>query len=276
MKGARGLLSLRRIELVWFGLNIVGWQLAWRLSLESVQVWSRASSLLYVGLAIANVLLLVPFLDGRRGTPAEGMARLALGLAGGWVAFEVITMVRLFGGPSFLSGERATENLLHVAQMLLGVGAEVCFWLALARSRATEEKRTPIYFGLLAGATAIGFLSVVLSRESYRSLFTSMLGSVLNWTRVGMSAIAQVLVILVLRELVQRTATTDPAAAAEAPQPPSGFRDLLIGSIWLVGGVLITLVSYSVASAAGGGRFVITSGAIVYGLVRIVRGFSRL
>jgi hypothetical protein len=78
--------------------------------------------------------------------------------------------------------------------------------------------------------------------------------------------------------LLYGVAFGDAAAPIEVPQPgaaPTRNRDLLIGGIWLSAGLLITIVSFGVASQAGGGRYIISVGPIVYGVMRIVRGLNR-
>ena len=64
------------------------------------------------------------------------------------------------------------------------------------------------------------------------------------------------------------------ARAPAAPHKASPQRDRIVGGIWLAGGVIVTLASY--ASASGGGRYIVTTGAIAYGLVRMVPGSMRM
>jgi len=55
----------------------------------------------------------------------------------------------------------------------------------------------------------------------------------------------------------------------------SGNRDLTVGGAWLLGGLLVTVVSYGLAaSSPGGGRYVIASGAVLYGAIRLIRGLK--
>jgi hypothetical protein len=54
----------------------------------------------------------------------------------------------------------------------------------------------------------------------------------------------------------------------------SANRDLTMGGAWLLGGLLVSLVSYSLAASnPGGGRYLVASGAMLYGLFRLLRGF---
>jgi hypothetical protein len=47
-------------------------------------------------------------------------------------------------------------------------------------------------------------------------------------------------------------------------------KDMLYGALWCVGGTVVTFISYS--SASGGGSYVITWGAILFGGIQFFRG----
>ena len=47
-------------------------------------------------------------------------------------------------------------------------------------------------------------------------------------------------------------------------------KDMLYGALWCVGGIVVTFISYS--SASGGGSYVITWGAILFGGIQFFRG----
>ncbi|WNJ19123.1 hypothetical protein [Pontibacter sp. G13] len=49
-------------------------------------------------------------------------------------------------------------------------------------------------------------------------------------------------------------------------------EDITYGLLWLFGGLLVTGITYSMAS--GGGSYVVTWGAIVYGLFRTIKGLA--
>jgi len=51
----------------------------------------------------------------------------------------------------------------------------------------------------------------------------------------------------------------------------AGRKDMLWGAIWFIGGLTVTLVTYSDASQ-GGGRYTVAYGAIIFGLIQLVRG----
>lgn len=48
----------------------------------------------------------------------------------------------------------------------------------------------------------------------------------------------------------------------------SGYkRRMWKGLAWLIGGILFTVIAYMMASKSGGGRYLITYGAVIYGLI---------
>lgn len=65
------------------------------------------------------------------------------------------------------------------------------------------------------------------------------------------------------------------SAAANPREPQSAQAQIVIGALWLCGGLIVTIASYQVASSSSGGRFVMAYGAVVYGIVLIIRGILR-
>jgi hypothetical protein len=49
--------------------------------------------------------------------------------------------------------------------------------------------------------------------------------------------------------------------------------DLTIGGVWLVIGILVTIASYALTMSTGGGSYLVASGAMIYGALRLFRGF---
>jgi hypothetical protein len=60
------------------------------------------------------------------------------------------------------------------------------------------------------------------------------------------------------------------AKLAEIGPRPDVTNDLLSGVLWCIGGVVVTAATY--AAASGGGVYIVAWGAMLVGLVRIVRG----
>lgn len=56
-----------------------------------------------------------------------------------------------------------------------------------------------------------------------------------------------------------------------------GFKNLGIGALWCVGGIIVTAVSYSMAaSSASGGSYLVTWGAVIFGGIQMLRGLFRI
>lgn len=53
----------------------------------------------------------------------------------------------------------------------------------------------------------------------------------------------------------------------------AGQGDLLVGGLFLVGGLVLTAVTY--AAASGGGTYLLAWGPMLFGLLRIMRGLAR-
>ena len=73
---------------------------------------------------------------------------------------------------------------------------------------------------------------------------------------------AQHLVQKALRE-------TDPTTG----EASTGGRDMLIGGLWIAGGLVITIGTYAMAS--NGGTYFITYGPIIYGVIRFFKGVAK-
>jgi hypothetical protein len=57
----------------------------------------------------------------------------------------------------------------------------------------------------------------------------------------------------------------------KAARKKAGKKDMIYGALWCVGGAIVTAVTYSMASS-GGGRYIITWGAIIFGAIQFFRG----
>ena len=51
----------------------------------------------------------------------------------------------------------------------------------------------------------------------------------------------------------------------------AGSKNMLIGALWCVGGLAVTGLTYSAASD-GGGTYIVTWGAIIFGAIQFFRG----
>jgi hypothetical protein len=51
----------------------------------------------------------------------------------------------------------------------------------------------------------------------------------------------------------------------------AGLRNMGFGALWCIGGIAVTAVTYSMASQ-GGGTYIVTWGAILFGGIQFLRG----
>jgi hypothetical protein len=52
----------------------------------------------------------------------------------------------------------------------------------------------------------------------------------------------------------------------------AGHKNMLHGALWCIGGIVVTALSYQAAANAGGGRYVLAWGAILFGGIQFFRG----
>ncbi len=53
-----------------------------------------------------------------------------------------------------------------------------------------------------------------------------------------------------------------------------GKKNVLWGAIWCIGGTIVTVVTYSIAS--GGGTYIVAWGAIIFGAIQLIMGLLQL
>lgn len=52
----------------------------------------------------------------------------------------------------------------------------------------------------------------------------------------------------------------------------AGNKNMLYGALWCVGGLVVTVWTYSAAASSGGGTYVVAWGAILFGAIQFFRG----
>ena len=68
-----------------------------------------------------------------------------------------------------------------------------------------------------------------------------------------------------------------PSASLAAIARKRALRQILIGIVLLVAGIVVTVVSYSTAaSSPSGGTYVVAWGPVLFGIIVIARGLSAL
>jgi hypothetical protein len=89
--------------------------------------------------------------------------------------------------------------------------------------------------------------------------------------KVPDSAIAQYLVEKGVEQGTAENFVEKCKASYKSARKKAGQKAMLYGALWCVGGGIVTAVTYSMASA-GGGRYIITWGAIIFGAIQFFRG----
>ncbi len=279
MKSARSLYFLKVAELAFYVVELLLWKgfvlVGASPSSRFLDLWSTASSVVWSALTVTLLVLIMSFARDVRGTSAAGPARIAVALTAVFLGLDLLGLaVQLSDGRLPLPTE--LFSIVGVATSLVSVGAEAALWLALARALPNAASRTPAYFALLALRLALLLAVQLLPRELIHPLlgFTA-LGIGFTVLRSAVFVATQVIVLLALRQVA---AAGHSSASADAPTPAaSASRDLAVGAVMLVLGLAITLASYSAASSSsGGGRYLVATGAIAVGFVRLVRGLIKL
>jgi hypothetical protein len=51
----------------------------------------------------------------------------------------------------------------------------------------------------------------------------------------------------------------------------AGGKEMIVGGLWCVGGLVVTAITYSMASSRGG-TYIVTWGAVIFGAIQFFRG----
>lgn len=65
--------------------------------------------------------------------------------------------------------------------------------------------------------------------------------------------------------------STEAPALSNAERRSEGARNMLVGGLWCVGGIVFTAVSYS--AAGPGETYIVTWGAVLFGAAQFLKGF---
>ncbi len=165
-------------------------------------------------------------------------------------------------------------------------GGSLAAWLAL-RALAADRLPKPadasslFITALVIGVVISGYEEWAVAKD-HSLAYSSTIFTAMSFVDHLVSLFVDGLLLSRTRALAASMNASDPAAADVAepilsgPPPGSSGNDLVVGSIWLVGGLAVTIGSFAVASGgSGGGHYFVTTGAIAYGLARVIRGLTR-
>jgi hypothetical protein len=281
--GAKGLFVLGVVDLGVYVLTFAMASLSGMLGDGFSDAFFRVENIVWLLFQAAGIALLVPMVRGQKGGAAASLLRTALWLAVVNLVVSVLQSVEVFGGPSLHLGWDGLGLVFYATFLSLSVAFDFVFWFGLKRiageGGAVVAWMTPSYLTLRAVAVSISFVRIALPFETARAiLFEGPLALPFRVFTPVLHIAFAVIPVVVLHRLhtVGVAGMPGGAPAPEDSVKERAQRDLLIGGLWLGGGLLVTVLSYAAASSGGGGRYVVTTGAIVYGLVRVVRGMTRL
>jgi hypothetical protein len=244
-------------------------------------IFGRVSIAGWSLLALAGTALTCALARSLGARPAARLAWWAGGVGALDAATTLMFAVQVLGGPDWLAGldGKHTRAAVVLVPLLLSLCFDLLFWFAFTRIvRDVPSRNTTIAYLVVRAAGLLLALPSVLPYELYKSLFLSSkwLGDTMMWTRFALAFVCALMVISAL-SAVSKSFASDSGAPSfgvlQAPGRASPQRDMAVGAAWILGGVIFTLISYSTAS--GGGRYVVTTGAFAYGVVRLIRGLFR-
>lgn len=273
LKGANVLLSWVLAQLFFFFVQTV----AYRLLASHNDRLSALFELVWLGMAVWMAVGLIMI--------ATAVDRP--GLIWTTIAFDGLSAVLSL---ALTLGMRATEGgsrmwLSPVSTLLTLVGlAERVLFLVLMVKLCGPKRTWALMVALVSGG--IAGLRVVFSTAL--SFAVVNFSSIVDWygyvmglmglVAMGCSVALVVGVRSAMMEVSDSPSTGAPSTSMPAPPaaPVSPAADFGIGGAMLVGGIVVSIVSYSLASSGGGGRYVVATGLIGVGIGRIIRGFIRL
>ncbi|MBK6683357.1 MAG: hypothetical protein IPG45_02705 [Deltaproteobacteria bacterium] len=273
LPGVGRLYTLAWVDLGW---SVVSYGLfsifpIWDLSGPNLESFFLATTLVWGVLGAAWAWLLYGYAKGRDGTSAHGAAQGAF--------FSAIAGVVLWGlqeGLTRLGSGFDPGRAFNAAAILLGLGGDLLLVWSLRQSLSSLPSWAVPTYGVLRGVVLfLALPQLVFGPEGYAELFrNSGLHELLRWVRMPLNLAHQGILIFIL-SLGRQAPFNAGEAHTEGDPGPGAQRDLMIGAAWLIGGLFVTLMSYQLAGESGGGRYLVTTGAIVYGAVRIGRGLLR-
>lgn len=247
---------------------------AYRVLSEHHERVSALFTLVWLGVAVAMAVGLIVIATA---VDRPGLIWATVGFA---VFSEVLSLGLTVGMRLIENGSRFWIMPISTANMLMSLVERGLLLFVLLK--LCGPKRT---WALMVALVAAGVLVLRLSVGLALSLGLAAYTSIMDWypyltgffSLVGVGC-TLALVLGVRAALAEAPAGEGAATPAVAPveAPVSPVADFGIGAALLIGGIVVTVVSYSLASSSSGGRYVVATGLIGVGLGRVIRGFIRL
>ncbi|MCU0696000.1 MAG: hypothetical protein MUC96_05680 [Myxococcaceae bacterium] len=272
-RGARVVLASALVSVVLWLVTMVVYRLLPVGTSESVYAAVELTWLVVSVLLLVGVLMLAGSVD--RPGPLWALG-VAVGVSSALSLGQ--TLLRIFVQPS-----ATWWSLLGVPSMLVDLTERGLFlWCVVVLAGATRRSWTvPLAVvslvvalvrftlsGAMMAAPVLGLDVVQVVTSGWYPWFQSGSGMV----GVGV----HVALCVGLLAGVSASGAPAPSSAAAPPPPTSSASDLVIGGVLLLVGLGVTVGSYVAASSSSsGGRYVVATGLIGVGLVRLIRGVVR-
>jgi len=270
-QGARFLFFTQLAMLVMSALDLACFDLiAPRLGIEQLQRAVSVSEAIWA-LASLGQLAAIAVFTFERPADERGYGFFALAASAvltAWFAWSLF-FPRSGHDEQFLRAEHLRHAVISVVILALNLS----LWFAAARAAGGVSPAWTAAYVLLCGTGTLMALGFAFAPDGWQGRLGPLAMTLMSWFRTALSFSHEGVLLWVLwRAGFAVPQGTTPGANAPAP---SATRDFVVGGIWLAGGVLVTLGSFAAASSGGGGRYVITTGAIAYGIGRLIRGLAR-
>lgn len=253
-----------------------------------------AWQLLFLGVGIAQLVATAALAGAPPAARVGALARTALTLRAVELALSLLTT----GLPYLLSEQLGIgllgqlllyTNSIHTVLSLVCTLLLVEVLLRLRRFAAPTQPAVAENEGLVrAGLWGAVFASIAVGfASSSIGFYLFGMGSIGQWATLAVRMPFSILSYGLMLWLVQAVATalhnrapdtamaTAPAAPPAADTSAAGYRNLLMGALWTMLGIGLTVVTYENARQLGG-RYVVAYGAIVAGIIQMIRGMIQL
>lgn len=251
--------------------------------------------ILFLGLGVAELVALQALASAPEAARVGSLARSAFALQG----VELLLSLASAGLPYLERDSLTSHQLGQLTQYLAGINTVVRLLctlmlvevlLRLRRFAATDQPAVRENEGLVrAGLWGAALANIVVAYASATVGFYMFgMGSLGQWATLAvrlpfsllfyglMLWLVQAAAAMLSTSSVAATATAGVAAAGSAEEKnAAAYRNLLLGGLWAVLGVGLTIVTYANAQQLGG-RFVVAYGAIIAGVVQFIRGLAQL
>ena len=259
-----------------------------------LSMFLSAWQLLFIGTTVAELIALKALAGAPPAAGVAGLARSTLGLRAAGLGLTLLTSAMYYFWHGRIGSMEVWEvhRYIGYVETAIGFAGTVLLVELLLRLRRfaaptdlqLAENESLVRAGILAALVArilVNYLSYTLGRLWFAS------GPTDHWLGFAVRVPFTLLFYGLLLWLVQTAATAlrdwtpataaavDPLVAPALDTSAAGYRNMLFGGLWAVGGIAMSVLTYQNAHELGG-RYVVAYGAIFAGIVQFIRGLTQL